>query len=312
MTPARVFSTLPLPAAQRVRRWTEAASDRFVESGFRVQAPERFVASMQHRELAALSVTTIVSAGHGSKRVTRSQRQAARAAEDFFLVSVQLDGRCRLAQDGRDTLLQPGDFAIYDTRRPYELQLDEDYAQAVLRVPHRTLAARLPGHAALTACSVAADHAAAGALLAALGGAAEDTSTALLDALRRGLQQEGDAARPVPRTRTEQLARLKRYVGEHLAEPQLGVPRIAAALGLSVSYLHQLFRAEGETLERWIWSQRLAACALALAAPEAAGRSITEIAYGHGFSDAAHFSRSFQRRYGASPSEHRRRALAAR
>ena len=104
------------------------------------------------------------------------------------------------------------------------------------------------------------------------------------------------------------LARVKAYVAAHLSDPTLSVPRIAAALGLSRSSLHKLFRVEGHTLERWIWSERLAACERALRDPRQARRTLTEIAYAHAFSDAAHFSRSFQRRYGVAPSAYRRQA----
>jgi len=65
-----------------------------------------------------------------------------------------------------------------------------------------------------------------------------------------------------------------------------------------------------QTLERSIWSQRLDACERVLRDPRSAGRTITDIAYAFGFSDAAHFSRSFQRRFGAAPSAYRKRASA--
>ncbi|HEV8315310.1 MAG TPA: helix-turn-helix domain-containing protein, partial [Burkholderiaceae bacterium] len=61
-----------------------------------------------------------------------------------------------------------------------------------------------------------------------------------------------------------------------------------------------------------IWLQRLDACERALAGAGSAGRTITEIAYAAGFSDAAHFSRAFQQRFGMTPRAYRRRhGLAA-
>lgn len=316
----RAFSTLHLPPRQRVARWTEAASDRFVESGFKVQDPERFVASMLHRDLAELSVTRILSVGHGRKRITRSQHQAARAHEEFFLVSVQLEGSCRLAQDGRETLLQPGQFAIFDTRRPYELLLEDDYQQAVLRIPYRTLSARAPGCDAQTAQAVAAASPAARQLVRQVREACRGTGVprpaavpgiaeAILGAVGGGLRS--DDGPPTPHSRRALLARIKAHVAAQLDDPQLTVPGLAAALGLSTSYLHQLFRTEGSTLERWIWAQRLAACERALGDPRAAQQTLTQIAYANGFSDAAHFSRSFQQRYGATPREYRKSAGAA-
>ena len=313
----KAFSTLRLPPGRRVAGWTEAASDRFVESSFKVLDPDAFVASMLNRDMADLSLTRILSAGHSTKRVTRSRQQAARAAEDFFLVSLQLDGSCALTQAGRETLLRPGEFALYDTRQPYELVLHDDYRQAVLRIPRRTLAARLPGCDALVATRVGAHElpsrmlvqmvrAACDASAPLPAPAADDIAQSLLGVLCAGLRSLRDGNAP-PRSRDAQLARIRAYLVQHLRDPELGVPRIAKALGLSTSYLHKLFRGEGLTLERWIWSQRIDACARLLADPGSAGRTITEIAYSVGFSDAAHFSRSFQQRFGSTPRAYRKR-----
>lgn len=321
----RAFSTLHLPPHRRVARWTEEASDRFVASGFQVREPERFVASMLHRDLETLSVTRILSAGHGRKRVTRSRRQAAQAHEDFFLVSVQVEGRCWLEQGARSTLLEPGQFAIYDTRRPYELQLDGDYQQVVLRIPRATLTALLPDGAARTAVAVGAGSPAARQLLRGVreacqvgspggpgdpaGADARALAHDLLAAVARGLHDAPSATATAGRRAL--LARLKAHVDAQLGDPQLSVAGLAAAFGLSTSYLHQLFRAEGSTVERWIWARRLAACERVLVDPAAAQLTLTRIAFSHGFSDAAHFSRSFQQRYGAAPRDYRRSALAA-
>ena len=312
----RAFSTLHLPPQQRVARWTEEAADRFVRLDFRVRNPDGFIASMLNRDVSDLALTRILSSGHSCKRITRSRGHAVAASEEFFLVSVQLEGGCTIRQDGREARLAPGQFAIYDTRRPYELVLEEDYQQAVLRVPCRTLRERLGGSETLTACAVSAEALPARLLTQMVretcnaapprpaSGTALDVADALLAVLSGGLRELREDAAPG----SGALARVKAYVAAHLCDPTLSVPRIAAALGLSRSYLHKLFRGEGRTLERWIWSERLAACERALRDPRQARRTLTEIAYAHAFSDAAHFSRSFQRRYGVSPSAYRRQA----
>lgn len=309
----RAFTTADLRPDQRVAGWTRAVSDRFVESGFEIRNPERFVASMLHRDMADLALTRILSQGHEHKSVTRSQRQAARAHEDFFLLSLQLEGSCGVSQDGRDALLRPGEFAIYDTRRPYELVLEPDYQQAVLRIPQATLRARLPGCDALTARAVTADALPARLLaqmvreacnssaeLAPL--AARDVADSMLCLLSGGLRGLVQAQQPpAAADAARQRERIKAHVLGRLGDPALSVAGIADALGVSKSYLHKLFRGEGLTLERWIWAERLAACKRALGDPRSAAQTITEIAYRHGYSDAAHFSRSFQQRYGCTP-----------
>lgn len=316
------FSTLHLPPGRRVAGWAEAASDRFVESSFEVLEPEAFVASMLHRNLGDLSLTRILSAGHDIKRVTRSRHQAARAAEDFFLVSLQLEGSCAVSQGGHEAVLRPGEFAIYDTRQPYELVLQQDYQQVVMRIPRRTLAARLPHCDALVATAVGAHELPSRMLVQMVRAAcdagtpppaavADDIAGSVLGMLCAGLRtvHEGESR---SRSRDRQLARVRAYIAQNLHDPELGVPRIAQALGLSTSYLHKLFRDDAHTLERSIWSQRLDACESALADTRSAGRTITEIAYAAGFSDAAHFSRSFQQRFGMTPRAYRKRhGLAA-
>lgn len=322
----RAFSTWGLPADQRVAGWTRAVSDRFVESGFKVLDPERFDASMLNRDVADLALTRILSAGHHHKRVTRSRRQAGRAGEAFFLVSLQLEGRCTVRQGEREADLGPGQFAIYDTRRPYELLLEHDYQQAVLRVPRSSLCERLPGCDGLTARAVPADSLPARLLVQMVREtcnsaqalepfASTDVADGILGVLGGGLRSLQGAAGAL-RCRApgaqRQIGRIKAHALEHLFDPDLSVGSIAQALGLSTSYLHKLFRSEGSTLERWIWSQRLAASRRALEDPGLATQSITDIAYGCGFSDAAHFSRSFQRRYGSTPRDCRARARTGR
>jgi AraC-like DNA-binding protein len=303
------FSTRRLPAGRRVAGWAEAVSDRFVESSFDVLDADGFDASMLHRDLPELAVTRIRSAGHYRKRVSHSRAQAAQDAEAFYLVSLQLEGRCSVAQGGRDAQLAPGQYAIYDTRQPYELVLEDDYQQAVLRIPRRALQARLPGADALLARAVAADALPARLLTQMVRevctaplqpAAADDVASALIGVLAGGLRTlAGDAA--PPRTAPAQRRRVKAYVAAHLHEPDLDVARIAAALGVSASWLHKLFVAEGTTLTRFVWAQRLEACRGALADPRAAALPITQIAHDCGFSDAAHFSRSFRQRFGITP-----------
>jgi len=311
----RGYATLALPPEQRVAGWTRAVSDRFVESGFTIAEPERFDAAMLNRDIDQCSLTRFRSAGHGRKTITRSRQQAARAGEEFFLLAVQLDGRGAVRQAGREVWLGPGEFAVYDTRRPYELDFDTDYRQAVLRIPRRELLARLAGADACVATAIAADALPARLLRRMLGeacradialapAAARDLADALLGMVAAGLRgAEPDAAGLVAR----RLAQVRALVRERLHDPALSVPAIAAALGLSTRSLHALFRAEGCTLERWIWAERLAACERALRDPARAAHTLTRIAFDHGFSDAAHFSRAFARRYGCAPREHRRR-----
>jgi AraC-like DNA-binding protein len=51
----------------------------------------------------------------------------------------------------------------------------------------------------------------------------------------------------------------------------------------------------------WIWNRRLQCCYDQILKRD--GRSITSVAFEHGFNSSAHFSTLFRRKYGLSPRE---------
>lgn len=318
---AERFSTREVPPGQRLAAWRRAASDRLVELDFRILNEDEFTGSILHRDLVMLSLTQVLAAAHSAKRIMRSRRQITKAAGDFFLICVQIEGICRLYQDGREAILNPGEFVLSDSTRPYELVMDEDYQLITLRVPRRALTSRLEGCERLSAIAVPTINGPARMLLqmaqTACGeagfwrpGVALDVADSLLSILAGGLRGLHDTEISSSRSGNRQVTRVKAYVLARLNDPELSVARIADALKLSPSYLHKVFQNEATTLDRWIWARRLLACEKALNDQSAANQSITEIAFSRGFSDAAHFSRSFRQKFGISPREYRKLAAA--
>ena len=97
--------------------------------------------------------------------------------------------------------------------------------------------------------------------------------------------------------------RIRQHVMSRLADPDLGVESIAAAVALSTRRVHQLFADSDMTLMRWIWSERLTQCYNQLVASTGPATRVGEVGYEWGFSDPAHFSRALRQRYGVSPSQ---------
>ena len=93
-----------------------------------------------------------------SQLVRRTPALIARASEDHFLVSIQTQGRGVISQDGRHAVLGPGDFALYDSTRPYQLTFDDDFQQYVLKLPGPTLRTALRQTERLTATTVRGDR----------------------------------------------------------------------------------------------------------------------------------------------------------
>ncbi|MBC8092415.1 MAG: helix-turn-helix domain-containing protein, partial [Pseudonocardia sp.] len=108
-------------------------------------------------------------------------------------------------------------------------------------------------------------------------------------------------ATPV-RATDDLLRRIDTYILEHLADPDLGPARIAAAHFVSTRHLHRLFAHRGGTVTQQIQRLRLERCRRELHADT---RSITDVSRQWGFPDLATFSRAFRAAYGLSPSEWR-------
>ena len=89
--------------------------------------------------------------------VDRTKSRIRRAREEVVLVSVQVQGTGTVAQDGRQATLQPGDFACYDSTRPYTLSFGTQFEQIVLHMPRNAMIRRIGPTEAVTATRVAAE-----------------------------------------------------------------------------------------------------------------------------------------------------------
>lgn len=104
--------------------------------------------------------------------------------------------------------------------------------------------------------------------------------------------------------------RIKAYIVANIRDPDLSIDKIARHFSCSKRNLHKVFRDEGSTLNKFLWSIRLERCRDALRDESLCNRSITEIAYMWGFNNSSHFSRVFRAQFGISPREFRSRSVA--
>lgn len=311
------ISTARIAARDRLAFWTDLVCDTFVRLQCDVPAGvDSIEGEIVADELATLRLSRVTAT---AQRVQRTPSLIARASEDHFLVSIQTRGRGVVSQDGRDAVLGPGDFALYDSTRPYQLSFDDAFQQVVLMLPGPLLRTALRDTERLTATTVRGDRGAGHLMIemirtlaASIGELAPESAAAVADSviqiLIAGLATL-PAARPAPVSRLTAYHReqIKALVRSRLADPGLGVASIAQALRLSPSTLHRAWTGEPCSLSDWIWSQRLDAARRELCDPACSARSVSEIAFAWGFSDAAHFSRAFRARFGCAPRELRER-----
>jgi AraC family transcriptional regulator, positive regulator of tynA and feaB len=95
------------------------------------------------------------------------------------------------------------------------------------------------------------------------------------------------------------LREARRYIAEHLSDPDLGPASIARAHAVSVRTLHEVFEAAGESVSALIRRQRLRRAYADLS--RSADDQVITIALRWGFQSASHFSRAFRHEFGVSP-----------
>ena len=309
-----LLNTDAVPPRERLAYWTDMICNTYVQLECDAVECHRFAGSIDSQSMPGLDLSVVNS---GPQKVLRTPHQIARAKDDYFLVSIQTRGTGVMRQDGRDALLNPGDFALYDSTRAYELHFESDFQQIVLKLPREQLRSAVRDTEKLTATTVSGRAGAGHLMIGMIKTLWEDIDAlepasavavagGVLNILVAGLQTlPASKRRGVSTLTSYHLTRIKGEIDSRLRNPALTVSDVARDLGISVGHIHRLFQQEATTPAQYIWSRRLEMCSRDLVDPSRAGHSISEIAFSWGFNDAAHFSRSFRDRFGVPPREWR-------
>jgi AraC-like DNA-binding protein len=258
--------------------------------------------------------------------VCRTPELISRADPDMLKMVLVCGGNsCVVEQGGRQAPLSAGEFAIYDTRRPYEVACgvggDRPTQMMTFMFPPSLLPLSRNQIRQLAAVRFQAS-AGLGDLTAQFllqlarnvdhysPAEAARLSTAALEVLATRLARELDLhdwGTPEAR-RHALLTTVQAFIQRHLGDPRLSPAAIAAAHHISLRSLHQLFHDEGLTVAGWIRRRRLECCRRDLSDPALAPRPVAAIAARWGFSSPGDFSRTFRAVHGLPPAEYRRSA----
>ncbi|MER6538880.1 helix-turn-helix domain-containing protein [Streptomyces sp900105755] len=235
--------------------------------------------------------------------------------DDFLVVMLMDTGVATVEQDDHRAVLPPGAMVFTDMARPRALEFTDSFRAQFLVLSRRLIGLREDQFDRLVVTPIRPDttmSSLGAAFLAQLVDTAADCPEAAGMSLTRSaidllalLAEEQLSLWSQTSPGPDRLLQIKKFVEQHIDEPDLTPQTIARANSISVRYLHKLFQADGETVGQWIQRCRLQKCRSELAGLDATKRSISAVAHRWGFTSASHFSRAFRSLYGISPAEWR-------
>ena len=234
-----------------------------------------------------------------------------------FLVS-QRSGYCQITQNGLVIQLAPGDMLLMDSTGSIEISPFGLIEHASLSLSRNEVCKQL-GSASKTFGKISSSKA-CGRMLHVLMDQlcreglvgqdsieeAEALQAAFVSLLGSAFELDdglGDSAASLQGSNLRSY--VQKVIDESLTQPGLSPVGLASRLNISVRHLYRLFEEQDDSVCRYIQRARLKRSADDLTNPFLKSESITSIAYKWGFTDSAHFSRSFKKQFDLSPKDFR-------
>jgi AraC-like DNA-binding protein len=310
------FTTDVLPPASRLEAWASSLEDAFGRiEVLKTQPDPALRACYRSTERGAMRFNAMVYGGAG---LTRTARSVATDATERYTLTIPNAGRLVVQHDGVERVLEPGHLYLFNHSVPYATRPQDTYGTTSIGLSAEVLRRRVPGLGPFYSLSLTGESASAGHLLRAFSGHVAEAATRwseheflslseqMLDLVALLMVQRSAPASSETSARLAHRARALQYIRTNAAEDELNPAAVAQACGISLSYLHQLFRDSDRSVEATITEERLQLARRKLLDPVCAHMSVASVGYESGFNDATHFSRAFKRRFGATPGEVRR------
>lgn len=294
--------------------WRDTLREHFVALDADPAVDGPFASEVRSTLVGHLSVSEVSST---PQSCVRSDRLVREDSDTYLQVGMLARGRAVVEQDGREALLEPGRFVVYETDRPFTWHFPEPWKLLVLTWPRHLVDLDADVSRSATA-RVLGDDRLGGIVARSLA----ETVLAPPEPADVGRRLAGELSALVGTTLGEHpddealsvpaAAGLRHsvaaYIADNIEDGDLSVEALAHAHYVSVRGLHRAFAGVDLTVGSLTRTLRLAHARQRLADPHEADLSITEIACACGFADLPSFSRGFKLEYQESPSSYRRRS----
>lgn len=308
-----------VPPTQRADAWRESLLGTF--GPIHVEAIDEDTLSGQLRSVSR-GCFTFNGMRYRGMSLWRSPVDVARLDQEHFTLTLP-SSRLHVVQHGHERVLEPGQIYLFNHAVTYRTRPQAEYRTESIAFPASQLQQRMgstqPFYDLGAGCGniastelirTFASHLSTGVtswteheyetlvgqfmdMLALFASGATASATSMETSARIGHRE-----------------RALKYIRAHASDSTLCPRRVAEGCSISLSYLHEVFRAGGVPVEEAIFEERLEIARRLLIDPKNRCASIQTVCYDAGFNDPAHFSRKFKQRFGMTPGEMRRAALA--
>jgi len=257
-----------------------------------------------------LSSMLLTYASSGQQYFNRDRKLIAKDGVDHFLIQMYTQGSTSGQwSKHHNSTVRSGDIFLLDLSQPIK-SLASDFSCLTLVVPQSMLCAKLPEPERLHGRVLPRET-----LLAKLLG--EHLNTLYFSSQTLNDDEARSAAEGVlslagtyfnhalidedcPNIQAASRESIRRYIINNLTDYNLTAESIAQHFKISRAYLYRLFDT-GQGIHQFILEQRLLSAFNQLSNPACRMR-ISQIAFDLGFNSESHFSRSFHRAFGMTPS----------
>jgi NAD(P)-dependent dehydrogenase (short-subunit alcohol dehydrogenase family) len=111
-----IVSTDGVARGEREAFWRQALSETFVPMTVAAVTGDRFAGSLRSAWLGRLMVAAVAST---AQDIQRTCREISRTDAEYLQIGMVYRGAATVAQDGRHAVLGAGDFAVFESTRPF-------------------------------------------------------------------------------------------------------------------------------------------------------------------------------------------------
>ncbi len=283
------------------------------EEPMKLAVETRFRAEARAYSVGDFTVARIRTSG-GKPQSTRSVSDIRMDELRRYTVNLPLSGSVEVGQFGREERFTTGSLVMMSGCEPLTFRRMTDNECIAVAMPQRFVEERLVNVEDICCRRLPSQEGVQRLVFASIATLQEEAASMSEYDLQRAvnivselvvlaLGNLADVRSSTSPVRAANLMRAKRIIRARCDNSDLTLQEVAVECGLSLRYLHDLFRDDGRTFREYIMYERLQRARRLLEVGSPLTTNVTDVCLSTGFSNLSHFSTAFRRAFSVSPVE---------